>query len=64
MAQFVEMENGSLLNTSCIVLIRPQAGINYNSERIKVHASILLEWADGALDLISATAVAPWKEKS
>lgn len=61
MAQFVKLENGSLLNTAWIVLIRPLAGIKYDmSGKIKVHAEILAEWADGASELISVTAVAPW----
>lgn len=62
MAQFVELENGNLLSTSCITLIIPHAGIKYDSEKIKVHAAIRVEWADEVAELISATAVAPWTE--
>lgn len=62
MAQFVELENGDLLTTSCITLISPHAGIKYDSEKIKVHAAIRVEWADEVAELISATAVVPWTE--
>ena len=44
MAQFVKMENGNFLNVSCIAQIRPYAGIKYNSERLKVDASIIAEY--------------------
>lgn len=60
MAQFVKMENGNLLNASCIAQIRPYAGINYNSERLKVDASIIAEGSEFGGDLIAATAVVPW----
>ena len=60
MAQFVKMENGNLLNTSCIAQIRPHAGINYNSERLKVDVSIIVEGSEFGGDLIAATAVVPW----
>ena len=60
MAQFVKMENGNLLNVSCIVQIRPYAGITYNSERLKVDASIIAEGSKFGGDLIAATAVVPW----
>lgn len=60
MAQFVKMENGKLLNVSCIAQIRPYAGIEYNSERLKVDASIIAEGSEFGGDLIAATAVAPW----
>lgn len=60
MAQFVKMENGNLLNASCIARIRPYAGINYNSERLKVNASIIVEGSEFGGDLIAATAVVPW----
>ena len=59
MAQFVELENGNLLSTSCITLIRPHAGIKCDSEKIKVHAAIRVEWTDEVGDLIAATAVVP-----
>lgn len=60
MAQFVKMENGNLLNVSCIAQIRPCARINYNSERLKVYASIIAEGSEFGGDLIAATAVVPW----
>lgn len=60
MAKFVELENGNLLSTSCITQITPHAGIKYDSEKIKVHAAIRVEWADEVAELISATAVVPW----
>lgn len=62
MAQFVELENGNLLRTSCITLISPHAGIKYDSEKIKVHAAIRVEWTDEVGELISVTAVAPWTD--
>lgn len=62
MAQFVELENGNLLNTSYITLISHHAGIKYDSEKIKVHAAIRVKGADEVAELISATAVAPWTE--
>lgn len=62
MAHFVELENGNLLNTSCIALLYPRAGIKYDSEKIKVHASIRVEWTDEVGELISVTAVAPWPD--
>ena len=61
MAQFVKIENGNLLNVSCIAKgIRPYAMINYNSERLKVDASIIVEESEFGVDLIVATAVVPW----
>lgn len=60
MAQFVKMENGNLLNVSCIAQIRPYAGINYNSKRLKVNLSIIVEGSEFGGDLIAATAVVPW----
>lgn len=60
MAQFVKMENGNLLNASCIAQIRPYAGINYNSKRLKVDVSIIVEGSEFGGDLIAATAVVPW----
>lgn len=62
MAKFVELENGSLLNTSCITLMSPHVGIKYDSEKIKVHASIRVGWTDDVGELISATGVAPWPD--
>ena len=60
MAQFVKMENGNLLNVSCIAQIRPYARINCNSERLKVDASIIVEGSEFGGDLIEAIAVVPW----
>lgn len=60
MAQFVKMENGNLLNVSCIAQIRPYSGIKYNSKRLKVDASIIAEGSEFGGDLIAATAVVPW----
>lgn len=60
MAQFVKMENGNLLNVSCIAQIRPYARINCNSERLKVDASIIAEGSEFGGNLIEATAVVPW----
>lgn len=62
MAHFVKLENGNLLNTSCITLLYPRVGIKYDSEKIKVHASIRVEWTDEVGELISVTAVAPWTD--
>lgn len=60
MAQFVKTENGNLLNVSCIAQIRPCARINYNSEKLKVDASIIVEGSEFGGDLIETTAVVPW----
>lgn len=60
MAQFVKIENGNLLSASCIAQIRPYVGINYNSERLKVNVSIIVEGSKFGGDLIAATAVVPW----
>lgn len=62
MAHFVELENGNLLNTSCITLLYPRVGIRYDSEKIKVYAGIRVEWTDEVGALISVTAVAPWTD--
>lgn len=63
MAHFVELENGNLLNTSCISLLFPRVGFKYDSaEKIKVHAAIRVEWTDEVGELISVTAVAPWTD--
>lgn len=62
MAHFVELENGNLLNTSRINLLYPRVGIRYDSEKIKVHAGIRVEWTDEVGALISVTAVAPWTD--
>ena len=62
MAHFVELENGNLLNTSWINLLYPRVVSRYDSEKIKVHAGIRVEWTDEVGALISVTAVAPWNE--
>lgn len=62
MAKFVELENGNLLSTSCITLMYPRVGIKYDSEKIKVHASIIVEGSEFGGDLIAATGVAPWPD--
>ena len=62
MAKFVELENGNLLSTSSITLMYPRVGIKYDSEKIKVHAAIRVEWMDEIGELISATGVAPWPD--
>jgi hypothetical protein len=62
MEKFVELENGNLLSASCITLMYPRVGIKYDSEKIKVHAAIRLEWMDEVGELISATGVAPWPD--
>lgn len=61
MAQFVKLENGNFLNVSCIKLIRPYAGIKYNSaERLTVDVAIIVDGSEFGGDLIAATGVAPW----
>lgn len=60
MAQFVKMENGNLLNVSCIAQICPYARINCNSKRLKVDASIIVEGSEFGGNLIEAIAVVPW----
>ena len=55
MAQFVELENGDILNKSYIKLIYPNVGIKNDSENIKVRASIRIECDGGTRDLISET---------
>lgn len=62
MAKFVELENGNLLSTSCITLMCPFVGFKYDSEKLKVHAAIRVEWADEVGELVSATGVTPWTD--
>lgn len=62
MAQFVKLENGNFLNVSCIKLIRPHAGIKYDSEKIKVDAAIIVEGSEFGGDLIAVTGVASWED--
>ena len=58
MAQFIELENGDILNTDCIVLLYPNVGIKNESEKIKVRAAIRIECNGGTRELISETCTA------
>lgn len=58
MAQFVELENGDILNRSCINLLYPNVGIKNDSEKIKVRASIRIECNGGTRELIAETSTA------
>lgn len=55
MAQFVELENGDILNRSCINLLYPNVGFKDDSGKIKVRAAIRIECNDGTRELISET---------
>lgn len=55
MAHFIELENGDILNTDCIVLLYPNVGIKNDSGKLKVRASIRVECNDGTRELISET---------
>lgn len=55
MAQFVELENGDVLNRSCIMLLYPNVGIKDDSGKIKVRAAIRVVCNDGTRELISET---------
>lgn len=55
MAQFVELENGDILNRSCIMLLYPNVGIKDDSGKIKVRAAIRIECNGGTRELISET---------
>ena len=55
MAQFVELENGDILNRSCIMLLYPNVGFKDDSGKIKVRAAIRIECNDGTRELISET---------
>lgn len=63
MAQFVELENGDILNKSYIKLIYPNVGIKNDSEKIKVRAAIRIESDGGTRDLISETWTAHWPDR-
>lgn len=63
MAQFIELENGDVLNRSCIVLLYPSVGIKNDSEKIKVRASIRVECTDGTRELISETRTAHFPDQ-
>lgn len=58
MAQFVELENGDILNRSCINLLYPNVGIKDDSGKIKVRAAIRIECNGGTRELISETGTA------
>lgn len=63
MAQFVELENGDILNKSYIKLIYPNVGIKNDSEKMKVRAAIRIECDGGTRDLISETWTAHWPDR-
>lgn len=63
MAQFVELENGDILNRSCIMLLYPNVGIKNDSGKIKVRAAIRIERNGGAMELIAETWTAHWPEQ-
>lgn len=58
MAQFVELENGDILNKSCINLLYPHVGIKNDSGKIEVRAAIRIECNDGRMELIAETSTA------
>lgn len=58
MAQFVELENGNVLNRSCIMLLYPNVGIKDDSGKIKVRAAIRIECNGGTRELIAETGTA------
>lgn len=63
MAQFVELENGDILNKSCINLLYPHVGIKNDSEKIEVRASIRIECNDGRMELIAETSTAHFPDQ-
>lgn len=63
MAQFVELENGDILNRSCINLLYPSVGIKNDSEKIKVRAAIRIECNDGTRELMAETGTAHFPDK-
>lgn len=62
MAQFVELENGDILNRSCINLLYPNVGIKDDSGKIKVRAAIRIECNDGTRELIAETGTAHFQD--
>lgn len=58
MAHFVELENGDVLNRSCIMLLYPNVGIKDDSGKIKVRAAIRIECNGGTKELIAETVTA------
>lgn len=63
MAQFIELENGDILNKSSIKLIYPNVGVKNDSEKIKIRGSIRIECDDGIRELISKTWTAHWSDR-
>ena len=63
MAQFVELENGDILNRSCIILLYPNVIIKNDSEKIKVRASIRIECNGGMRELIAETSTAHFPDQ-
>lgn len=63
MAQFVELENGDILNRSCIMLLYPHVGIKNDSGKIEVRASIRIECNNGRMELISETSTAHFPDQ-
>lgn len=63
MAQFIELENGDILNKSYIKLIYPHVGIKNDSEKIEVRAAICIECNDGRMELISKTSTAHFPDQ-
>ena len=63
MALFVELENGDILNRSCINLIYPHVGIKNDSEKIEVRAAIRIECNDGRMELIAETSTAHFPDQ-
>lgn len=62
MAQFVELENGDILNKSCINLLYPHVGIKNDSGKIEVRAAIRIECNDGRMELIAETSTAHFSD--
>ena len=63
MAQFVELENGDILNKSYIKLIYPNVGIKNDSGKMKVRGTIRVECDGGTMELISETWTAHWPDR-
>lgn len=63
MAHFIELENGDILNRSCIMLLYPTVGIKNDSGKIKVRAAIRVECNGGTRELISETWTAHFPDR-
>lgn len=63
MAQFVELENGDILNKYCINLLYPNVGFKDDSGKIKVRAAIRIECNDGTRELMSETWTAHFSDQ-